>query len=224
MLAAVDDSILNVVVLVLLGAGSLVKSFLDRKKAQEGEAGAGSSVGRSRRNETRKRLAKMEGGEKDAPAKDPWQVLLEGGDPRTAEDGAAMEEEVVEPVFIEEPVAGPSAPTPEVSIESEALGGLILERGSFDDGTLSTEPWDPGERIRKSVFEDIEQSVRSDVSEHVAADMGEGVRGEGQAEQPVHLKRRAHRGWRDAVVAAEVLGAPLALRDSESQPGGLRNR
>ena len=59
MLAAFDpDSLLKLVVLVLLGSGGLVKSFLERKRARE--AGGGESVSRRRRAETQRRLAELE--------------------------------------------------------------------------------------------------------------------------------------------------------------------
>lgn len=229
MLAAFDpDSLLKLVVLVLLGSGGLVKSFLERKRARE--AGGGESVSHRRRAETQRRLAELEAEERGVPAEDPWQILLEGGDPRTAAGRAAVEEELLEeelvsePFFVEEPVVSASAATPEVSIEGRALGVSSAELGSYDEGQALAEPWDPGARIQAAVFEDIERMVVSDVTEHVRADMGEGVRGEaGSVAAIVERPAHARRGWRGAVLAAEVLGPPLALRDLARQPSGLWN-
>jgi len=227
-LAAFDsEAIFQLVVLVLLGSGGMVKKFMERKRGQDGEAG----VARRRRSaEARAQRSELEEGEPDAPAEDPWQIVLGGGDLQMVEDSAVMEEELfeeevfVEPAPVEESVVAASAPTPEVSIEGPALGMESVFSGSFDQGTISKEAWNPGERIRESVFKDIEQSVSADISEHIKADMGEGVRGEATVvEIPVHTMRHARRGWRDAVVAAEALGAPLALRDSASLPAGLRS-
>lgn len=234
MLAAFDpDSLLKLVVLVLLGSGGLVKSFLERKRARE--AGGGESVSRRRRAETQRRLAELEGGERGVPAEDPWQILLEGGDPRTAAGRAAVEEDLLEeelleeelvsePFFVEEPVVSASAATPEVSIARRALGESSVDWDSFDEGKALTELGDPGARIRASVFEDLGSSLPSDIAEHVSADMAEGLRGEAVIVEAI-IERKAHarRGWRGAVLAAEVLGPPLALRDLARQPSGLWN-
>ena len=240
MLAAVDESLFQLAVLLLLGAGSLVKTFLERKRKREMEIPSEAGV--------------EQGDGEGEPAKDPLQALLEAVDPQTrvsyrrredtlkrlagvedAEEQAELEQEGFveelpdETAFVEALAASAAtsaaAPTPEASI----LGAGLTGAGKMDDiygqGTTSTEPWDPGSRIRKSVFEDIERSVATDISEHVAADMGGGIRGEATAApKAAHtLVRHARRGWRDAVVAAEALGAPLALRDPASLPGGLRN-
>ena len=88
MLAAIDESLYQVAILFLLGAGSLVKSLLEKKRKREGVEGAG----RPGRAQSRRRLAEMEEEEAQgrAPARDPWQELLEGGDPRRVEASAAL--------------------------------------------------------------------------------------------------------------------------------------
>lgn len=226
MLAAFDpESLLQLVVLVLLGSGGLIKKFFS--KEEEGKRPeAGEAVKQRRRAATGRRLGELEGGERGVPEKDPWQILMEGGDPRTAEGQAAAEEWEdgleIEPFVEDVPVLSAAAATPEVSIEGPPLGGAFEAWESFGGAPDSEDPWDPGARIRASVSQDIEQHVAADVTAHVLADMAEGVRGEADLSvAKVEMKRRARRGWGAAVIAAEVLGRPIALRDLATHPDGL---
>jgi len=224
-LAAFDsEAIGQLVILILLGAGSLVKKFLEGKQVVDDAKGpdAFERASKRKRTEIFDRLAELEE-EMEVEPQDPWGPG--GGAAVRARSAEALElEELVDgPMFLEEPY-DPAASTPEVSIESASLEGASLEGASFDQGTVPNEPWMPGARIRASVFEDIEQSVSKDITEHVAADMAGGVRGEAKAVRAtVHKQSRAHRGWRDAVIAAEILGAPVSLRGPATQPLGLRS-
>jgi len=223
MLAAFDgDALYQLVILVLLGAGGLVKKFIERQQAGQGGAGAGEDVTRRRREDTRQRLAELEE-EAGEVQGDPWLTFVEGEGPAPTDElpeGALL----FDPNLLEEPVAAAAAPTRERSIEGGALEEFSLEGTSFDDGDASAQPWEPGERIRESVFDDIEQSVSQDITQHVDADMSGGVRGEAaKTTVPAHRRLRARRGWRDAVIVAEVLGSPVSLRGPASQPAGLRS-
>jgi hypothetical protein len=226
MLARIDgDALYQLVVLVLLGGGSLLKS-LKEKNAKGKE-----STGRERlgnrmadrvqrgREDVRDRLSAFEE-KQGAATSDPWQQVKEmGGKTESAAQAAAEEEFYLEELLRGDPVADPAAATPEVSLE-----GASLEGQSFDDGTLSDIDWEPGERIRAAVREDIEKKVTMDITAHVEADMSGGVRGDSTGAQTASRKKRHARGrWRDAVIAAELLGAPLALRGPEAQAPGLRH-
>ena len=224
-LAAFDsEAIGQLVILLLLGAGSLVKKFFEAKQVVDDAKGpdAFERANERKRTEIFDRLADLEE-EMEQELQDPWGPG--GGEEVRAKstESLGVEELVGEPTFVAESY-DPAAATREVSIESASLEGVSLEGASFDQGTASTEPWEPGGRIRASVFEDIEQSVSKDITEHVAADMAGGVRGEATAvKATVHKLSRAHRGWRDAVIAAEILGAPVSLRGPATQPLGLRS-
>jgi hypothetical protein len=227
MLARIDgDALYQLVVLVLLGGGSLLKS-LKEKNAKGKE-----STGRERlgnrmadrvqrgREDVLDRLSAFEE-RQGAATSDPWQQIKEmGAKTEVAAQAAAAEEELyLEELLAEVPVADQAAATPEVSLE-----GASLEGQSFDDGTLSDIDWEPGERIRAAVREDIEKKVTMDITAHVEADMSGGVRGDSTGAQTVSRKKSHARGrWRDAVIAAELLGAPLALRGPEAQAPGLRH-
>jgi hypothetical protein len=227
MLARIDgDALYQLVVLVLLGGGSLLKSILE-KKSKGSQAPGRERLGNRMadriergREDVRDRLSAFEEKQGTAPS-DPWQQIKEmAGKTEGAAQAAAAEEEL----YLEELLAeasGPSkaAATPEVSLE-----GASLEGQSFDQGTLSDIDWEPGGRIRDAVREDIEKKVSMDITAHVEADMSGGVRGDARAsETPSKKQPRARHSWRDAVIAAELLGAPLALRGPESQAPGLRH-
>ena len=221
-LAAFDgDALYQLVILVLLGGGGLVKKFIERNQTGKGEPGEGESVKRRQREETLSRLAELERGGVELKA-DPFNP--------SAREASAWEpvelqakELAIEPILVEEPV-DLSLATREESIEGGALEEFSLEGGSYDLGTTSKEPWEPGGRIRASVFSDIELSVEHDITQHIEADMAGGVRGEATTVKiPTHTTLRAHRGWRDAVIVAEVLGSPVSMRGPASQPAGLRD-
>jgi hypothetical protein len=221
-LAAFDgDALYQLVILVLLGGGGLVKKFIERNQAGEGEPGEGESATRRQREETLSRLAEFERGGVELKA-DPFNP--------SAREASAREpvqlytkELAMEPILLEEPFDA-SLATREVSIEGGALEEFSLEGGVFETEMSSKEPLDLSGRMRASVFEDIEQSVSHDITEHVAADMAGGVRGEAtEARATSHKRSRARRGWRAAVIAAEVLGSPVCMRGPASQPAGLRD-
>jgi hypothetical protein len=218
-LAAFDgDSLYQLVILALLGGGSLVKKFFEAKQGGAGAPGKGESVSQRRREETLSRLRALEQSPEE-PGVDPWSASVEAEEAATQQ----MREPVLEAASVEEPFDLALA-TREESIEGGAIEEFSLEGGSFDQGTASQEPFQPGNRIRRSVFEDIEQSVAHDITEHVAADMAGGVRGEARkSEVRVQKVLHAKSGWRDAVIAAEILGSPVSLRDPASQPAGLRS-
>ncbi len=227
-LAAFDaEAIGQLVILILLGAGSLVKKFFEARQVVE-DAKGNEEIKRRVKERSRSdifdRLAEIEEQMGSQP-QDPWGRGSEGEARAEAPAALQLEELVGEPVLVEE-AYDPGAPTREASIEGPSLEGASLEGASFDQGTVSSEPWRPEERIRASVFEDIERSVAKDITEHVAADMSGGVRGEAsavKAQAKLQSKRGAHRGWRDAVIAAELLGQPVALKGPATQPAGLRN-
>lgn len=221
-LAAFDgDALYQLVILVLLGGGGLVKKFIERKQTGKGEPGEGESVKRRQREETLSRLAELERGGVELKA-DPFNPSAREASAREPVELQAKEF-AIEPILVEEPYDA-SLATREVSIEGGALEEFSLEGGSYDLGTTSKEPWEPGGRIRASVFSDIELSVEHDITQHIEADMASGVRGEARAVKvPTHTRLRAHRGWRDAVIVAEVLGLPVSMRGPASQPAGLRD-
>ena len=227
-LAAFDaEAIGQLVILILLGAGSLVKKFFEARQVVDDAKGQGEikrRIEERSRSDIFDRLAEIEE-EMGSQLQDPWGRAPEGKARAEAPAALQLEELVGEPVLVEE-AYDPGAPTREASIEGPSLEGASLEGASFDQGTVSSEPWRPEERIRASVFEDIERSVAKDITEHVAADMSGGVRGEAsavKAQAKLQSKRGAHRGWRDAVIAAELLGQPVALKGPATQPAGLRN-
>jgi hypothetical protein len=221
-LAAFDgDALYQLVILALLGGGGLVKKFFEARQGGQDDSSQGSPYKfKTHRDEGPLRRSSGTRRSADRPL-DPWVASIEeGGVPP---ETSAPQELVPEPILVQEPVDAAAA-TPEVSIEGGALEEFSLEGGSFDLGTASKEPWEPGGRIRESVFADIEQSVAHDITEHVDADMAGGVRGEaGVVNVPVHKRLRARRGWRDAVIVAEVLGSPVSMRGPASQPAGLRD-
>ena len=224
MLARIDgDALYQLVVLVLLGGGSLLKSILE-KKSKGSQAPGRERLGNRMadriqrgREDVRDRLSAFEEKQGTAPS-DPWQQLMEmGAEAETAAQTAEEEELYLEEVLAEA-LSSKDAATPEVS-----LGGSSFETGSFDQGALSDIDWEPGGRIRDAVREDIEDKVSMDISAHVEADMSGGVRGDARASAtPSKKQPRARHSWRAAVIAAELLGAPLALRGPESQAPGLR--
>jgi hypothetical protein len=226
MLARIDgDALYQLVVLVLLGGGSLLKSIME-KRAKGSEAARPERLGsrmarrvQRGREEVRDRLSAFEEKQEAANA-DPWQQLMEmGAKPESAAQAAAEEELYLEELLAEASVSSQAAATPEVSLE-----GPSLEGQSFDQGTLSDVDWEPGARIRDAVREDIEKKVIMDITAHVEADMSGGVRGEARADaSPSKKQPRGRHSWRDAVIAAELLGAPLALRGPEAQAPGLRH-
>ena len=231
MLAAIDgDALYQLVVLVLLGGGSLLKSW--REKAAKDAAGAkrprlGDSMAdrvQNGRGDVISRLAAFEerqerqGRMGEAPS-DPWQEMEEELELESTAQAALEEELYLEELMVEVPVPSGAEATPEVSIESASLEG-----SSFDDVGFDDSDWVPGGRIREAVREDIEKKVSMDITAHVEADMSGGVRGDAQLTTSAPIKRsKARHPWRDAVIAAELLGAPLALRAAESQVPGLRN-
>jgi hypothetical protein len=231
MLAAIDgDALYQLVVLVLLGGGSLLKSLREKAAKDSGAAerqGLGESMAdrvRSGRGDVMSRLAAFEERqEREGKASsDPWQEMMGvEGELEAAAQAAEDEELYLEELMVEVPVPAAGAATPEVSLE-----GVSLEGSSFDDdnGALFTTDWEPGSRISEAVREDIEKKVSMDITAHVEADMAGGVRGDAKpaTSQPVKHSKVRH-SWRDAVIAAELLGAPLALRAPESQVPGLRN-
>lgn len=227
-LAAFDaEAIGQLVILILLGAGSLVKKFFEARQVVD-DAKGNEEIKRRVKERSRSdifdRLAEIEE-EMGSQLQDPWGRAPEEEARAEAPAALQLEELVGEPVLVEE-ASDPGAPTREASIEGPSLEGASLEGASFDQGTVSSEPWRPEERIRASVFEDIERSVAKDITEHVTADMSGGVRGEAsavRAQAKLQDKRGAHRGWRDAVIAAELLGQPVALKGPATQPAGLRN-
>lgn len=227
-LAAFDaEAIGQLVILILLGAGSLVKKFFEARQVVD-DAKGNEEIKRRVKERSRSdifdRLAEIEE-EMGSQLQDPWGRAPEEEARAEAPAALQLEELVGEPVLVEE-ASDPGAPTREASIEGPSLEGASLEGASFDQGTVSSEPWRPEERIRASVFEDIERSVAKDITEHVTADMSGGVRGEASAvsaQAKLQDKRGAHRGWRDAVIAAELLGQPVALKGPATQPAGLRN-
>ena len=221
MLARIDgDALYQLVVLVLLGGGSLLKS-LKEKNAKEREATGRERLGNRMadrvqrgREDVLDRLSAFEE-RQGAATSDPWQQIKEMAGKTEGAAQAAAEEELL----VEVPVPSRAAATPEVSLE-----GASLEGQSFDDGTLSDIDWEPGGRIRDAVREDIEKKVSMDITAHVDADMSGGVRGDARVVASRPRKRSlASHSWRDAVIAAELLGAPLAMRGPESQVPGLRN-
>ena len=228
MLAAIDgDALYQLVVLVLLGGGSLLKSW--REKAAKDSAGAkrqrlGDSMAdrvQNGRGDVISRLAAFEerqGRMGEAPS-DPWQGMEEELELESTAQAALEEELYLEELMVEVPVPSGAEATPEASIESGSLEG-----SSFDDVGFDDSDWVPGGRIREAVREDIEKKVSMDIAAHVEADMSGGVRGDAQLTTSAPIKRsKARHPWRDAVIAAELLGAPLALRAAESQVPGLRN-
>ncbi len=226
MLARIDgDALYQLVVLVLLGGGSLLKS-LKEKNAKGREATGRERLGNRMadrvqrgREDVLERLSAVEE-RQGAATSDPWQQIKEmGEETEVAAQAAAEEEFYLEELLRGDPVADQAAATPEVSLEGESLEGQ-----SFDDGTLSDIDWEPGGRIRDAVREDIEKKVSMDITAHVEADMSGGVRGDARVVASRPRKRSlASHSWRDAVIAAELLGAPLAMRGPESQVPGLRN-
>jgi len=223
-LAAFDgDALYQLVILIILGGGSLVKKFFEGRQGGQDDPSQGSPYKfKTHRDEgPLRRSSRTRRSSVDRPL-DPWVATVEEGDAQVSE-AEALRELVVEPELVEVPF-DPAAATREVSIEGGPLEEFSLEGRSFDDGTASTEPWEPEQRIRESVFKDIEESVSKDITQHVDADMSGGVRGEAQVPTvKVHKVQRAHRGWRDAVIAAEILGAPVSLRDPATQAAGLRS-
>lgn len=227
MLARIDgDALYQLVVLVLLGGGSLLKSLKEKSAKGSGAAGRERLGNRMAdrvqrgREDVLDRLSAFEGKQGTATS-DPWQQIKEMGEETevAAQAAAAEEEFYLEELLRGDPVADQAAATPEVSLE-----GASLEGQSFDDGTLSDIDWEPGERIRAAVREDIEKKVSMDITAHVEADMSGGVRGDAKVVASRPMKRAlASHSWRDAVIAAELLGAPLAMRGPESQVPGLRN-
>ena len=231
MLAAIDgDALYQLVVLVLLGGGSLLKSW--REKAAKDSEGAkrqrlGDSMAdrvQNGRGDVISRLATFEERQErearmgEAPS-DPWQGVEEELELESTAQAALEEELYLEELMAEVPVPSGAEATPEVSIESASLEG-----SSFDDVGFDDSDWEPGGRIREAVREDIEKKVSMDITAHVEADMSGGVRGDAQLTTSAPVKRsKARHSWRDAVIAAELLGAPLALRAAESQVPGLRN-
>ena len=231
MLAAIDgDALYQLVVLVLLGGGSLLKSW--REKAAKDSEGAkrqrlGDSMAdrvQNGRGDVISRLATFEERQErearmgEAPS-DPWQGVEEELELESTAQAALEEELYLEELMVEVPVPSGAEATPEVSIESASLEG-----SSFDDVGFDDSDWEPGGRIREAVREDIEKKVSMDITAHVEADMSGGVRGDAQLTTSAPVKRsKARHSWRDAVIAAELLGAPLALRAAESQVPGLRN-
>ena len=228
MLAAIDgDALYQLVVLVLLGGGSLLKSW--REKAAKDSEGAkrqrlGDSMAdrvQNGRGDVISRLAAFEERQErmgKAPS-DPWQGVEEELELESTAQAALEEELYLEELMVEVPVPSGADATPEVSIESASLEG-----SSFDDVGFDDSDWEPGGRIREAVREDIEKKVSMDITAHVEADMSGGVRGDAQLTTSAPVKRsKARHSWRDAVIAAELLGAPLALRAAESQVPGLRN-
>jgi len=224
MLARIDgDALYQLVVLVLLGGGSLLKSILEKKSKGSGKAGSerlGSRMAdriERGREGVRDRLSAFE--EKQGPAPlDPWQQLMEMGAGAESAAQTAEEEELYLEEVLAEALSSKAAAAPEVS-----LGGSSFETGVFDQGALSDIEWDSDERIRDAVREEIEDKASMDISAHVEADMSGGVRGDARASStPLKKQQRARHSWRAAVIAAELLGAPLALRGPESQVPGLR--
>ncbi|MDE0891676.1 MAG: hypothetical protein OSB14_05790 [Planctomycetota bacterium] len=220
MLARIDgDALYQLVVLVLLGGGSLLKSILE-KKSKGSEAPGRERLGNRMadriergREDVRDRLSAFEEKQGTAPS-DPWQQLMEMGAEAESAAQAAEEEELYLEEVLAEALSSKAAATPEVS-----LGGSSFETGVFDQGALSDIDWESGGRIR----EEIEDKVSMDLSAHVEADMSGGVRGDARANAiPSKKQPRARHSWRAAVIAAELLGAPLALRGPESQAPGLR--
>ena len=218
------DSLYQIVILVLFGVGSLVKKFWEARQGGQAEPGEGESATRRQREETLSRLAEFERGGVELKA-DPFNPFNPSAREASEREPVQFhtQELAIEPILVEEPV-DLSLATREVSIEGGALEEFSLQGGAFDLGTTSKEPWEPGGRMRASVFSDIELSVEHDITQHVDADMAGGVRGEaGVAKIPAHKRLRARRGWRDAVIVAEVLGSPVSLRGPASQPAGLRD-
>jgi hypothetical protein len=224
MLARIDgDALYQLVVLVLLGGGSLLKSILEKKSKGSGKAGSerlGSRMAdriERGREGVRDRLSAFEEKQGTAPS-DPWQQLMEMGAGAESAAQTAEEEELYLEEVLAEALSSKAAAAPEVS-----LGGSSFETGVFDQGALSDIEWDSDERIRDAVREEIEDKASMDISAHVEADMSGGVRGDARASStPLKKQPRARHSWRAAVIAAELLGAPLALRGSESQVPGLR--
>jgi hypothetical protein len=226
-LAALDgDALYQIVILALLGGGSLVKKFFEAQQArrvvQDAKGpDAFERANRRKREQTMDRLADVEE-EMDDDIQDPW----------VAQESEGADVGAPEKVYRElDPAPLPTrgrvdaaAATLEVSIEGGALEDFSTVVETADRGSSSGGRWEPGGRIRESVFADIEQSVAHDIIEHVDADMAGGVRGEARAGK-VRIQKvpRARYGWRDAVIAAEVLASPVSLRDSASQPAGLRS-
>jgi hypothetical protein len=224
MLARIDgDALYQLVVLVLLGGGSLLKSILEKKSKGSGKAGSerlGSRMAdriERGREGVRDRLSAFEEKQGTAPS-DPWQQLMEMGAGAESAAQTAEEEELYLEEVLAEALSSKAAAAPEVS-----LGGSSFETGVFDQGALSDIEWDSDERIRDAVREEIEDKASMDISAHVEADMSGGVRGDARASStPLKKQPRARHSWRAAVIAAELLGAPLALRGPESQVPGLR--
>jgi len=225
MLARIDgDALYQLVVLVLLGGGSLLKSMLE-KNAKGKESTGRVRLGRRMadrvqrgREDVLERLSAVEE-RQGAATSDPWQQIKEMGGKTESAAQAAAEELYLEELLVDVPVPAQAAATPEVSLEGASLEGV-----SFDQGGLSDVDWEPGGRIRDAVREDIEKKVSMDITARVEADMSGGVRGDSTGAQSASRKKRHARGrWRDAVIAAELLGAPLALRGPEAQAPGLRH-
>jgi hypothetical protein len=226
MLAAIDgDALYQLVVLVLLGGGSLLKS-LKEKNAKGRETSGRERLGNRMadrvqrgREDVLDRLSAFEESQ-GAANTDPWQQLMEkAGGGNSAAQTAEEEELYLDELLVEVPAPSTAAAIPEVS-----LVGTSLEGQSFDQGALPDLDWEPGGRIRDAVREDIERKVSMDIAAHVEADMSGGVRGDASASStPSKKQQRGRHSWRAAVIAAELLGAPLALRGPESQAPGLRN-
>jgi hypothetical protein len=221
MLARIDgDALYQLVVLVLLGGGSLLKSILE-KKSKGSQAPGRERLGNRMadriergREDVRDRLSAFEEKQGTAPS-DPWQQLMEMGAGAESAAQTAEEEELYLEEVLAEALSSKAAAAPEVS-----LGGSSFETGVFDQGALSDIEWDSDERIRDVVRE---EKASMDISAHVEADMSGGVRGDARASStPLKKQQRARHSWRAAVIAAELLGAPLALRGPESQVPGLR--